>query len=65
MSYFRAENLSLRFGGLKAVDAVSFAVNPLPTNAAFAGIPTDIAVLAKKDGKGTGNPLRRGYHAHG
>jgi branched-chain amino acid transport system ATP-binding protein len=26
MSYFRAENLSLRFGGLKAVDAVSFAV---------------------------------------
>ncbi|MGY4367445.1 ABC-type branched-subunit amino acid transport system ATPase component/ABC-type branched-subunit amino acid transport system permease subunit [Bradyrhizobium sp. LB1.3] len=26
MSYFRAENLSLHFGGLKAVDAVSFAV---------------------------------------
>jgi branched-chain amino acid transport system ATP-binding protein len=26
MSYFRAENLSLYFGGLKAVDAVSFAV---------------------------------------
>jgi branched-chain amino acid transport system ATP-binding protein len=26
VSYFRAENLSLRFGGLKAVDAVSFAV---------------------------------------
>ena len=25
MSYFRAENLSLHFGGLKAVDAVSFA----------------------------------------
>ena len=26
MSYFRAENISLHFGGLKAVDAVSFAV---------------------------------------
>jgi branched-chain amino acid transport system ATP-binding protein len=26
VSYFRAENLSLHFGGLKAVDAVSFAV---------------------------------------
>jgi len=26
MSYFRAENLSLHFGGLKAVDSVSFAV---------------------------------------
>ena len=26
MSYFRAENLSLHFGGLKAVDKVSFAV---------------------------------------
>ena len=26
MSYFRAENLSLHFGGLKAVDAVNFAV---------------------------------------
>ncbi|MGY4282453.1 ABC-type branched-subunit amino acid transport system ATPase component/ABC-type branched-subunit amino acid transport system permease subunit [Bradyrhizobium sp. LM2.7] len=26
MSYFRAENLSLHFGGLKAVDAVSFAL---------------------------------------
>ena len=26
MSYFRAESLSLHFGGLKAVDAVSFAV---------------------------------------
>ena len=26
MSYFRAEDLSLHFGGLKAVDAVSFAV---------------------------------------
>ena len=26
MSYFRVENLSLHFGGLKAVDAVSFAV---------------------------------------
>jgi branched-chain amino acid transport system ATP-binding protein len=26
MSYFRAENLSLHFGGLKAVDTVSFAV---------------------------------------
>ena len=26
MSYFRADNLSLHFGGLKAVDAVSFAV---------------------------------------
>jgi len=26
MSYFRAENLSLHFGGLTAVDAVSFAV---------------------------------------
>jgi len=26
MSYFRAENLSLHFGGLRAVDAVSFAV---------------------------------------
>jgi branched-chain amino acid transport system ATP-binding protein len=26
MSYFRAENLSLHFGGLKAVDAVSFVV---------------------------------------
>src|SRR5207237_2105830 len=26
MSYFRAENLSLQFAGLKAVDAVSFAV---------------------------------------
>src|SRR5262249_22803834 len=26
MSYVRAENLSLHFGGLKAVDAVSFAV---------------------------------------
>jgi branched-chain amino acid transport system ATP-binding protein len=26
MSYFRAENLSLHFGGLKAVDAVSFAI---------------------------------------
>ena len=26
MSYFRAENLSLHFGGLKSVDAVSFAV---------------------------------------
>ena len=26
MSYFRAENLSLHFGGLKAVDAVTFAV---------------------------------------
>jgi branched-chain amino acid transport system ATP-binding protein len=26
MTYFRAENLSLHFGGLKAVDAVSFAV---------------------------------------
>jgi branched-chain amino acid transport system ATP-binding protein len=26
MSYFRTENLSLHFGGLKAVDAVSFAV---------------------------------------
>ena len=26
MSYLRAENLSLRFGGLKAVDSVSFAV---------------------------------------
>lgn len=26
MSCFRAENLSLHFGGLKAVDSVSFAV---------------------------------------
>ena len=26
MSYFRAENLSLHFGGLKAVEFVSFAV---------------------------------------
>src|SRR6185437_7219901 len=26
MRYFRAENISLHFGGLKAVDAVSFAV---------------------------------------
>ena len=26
MSYFRAESISLHFGGLKAVDAVSFAV---------------------------------------
>lgn len=26
MSYFRAENLSLHFGGLKAVDSVSFAI---------------------------------------
>ena len=26
MSYFRAENISLHFGGLKAVDSVSFAV---------------------------------------
>ena len=26
MSYFRAENLSLHFGGLRAVDSVSFAV---------------------------------------
>ena len=26
MSYFRAEDLSLHFGGLKAVDSVSFAV---------------------------------------
>jgi branched-chain amino acid transport system ATP-binding protein len=26
VSYFRAENLSLHFGGLKAVDAVSFVV---------------------------------------
>jgi branched-chain amino acid transport system ATP-binding protein len=26
MSYFRAENLSLHFGGLRAVDAVSFAI---------------------------------------
>ena len=26
MSYFRAENLALHFGGLKAVDSVSFAV---------------------------------------
>ena len=26
MSYFRAENLSLHFGGLKAVDAVNFAI---------------------------------------
>ena len=26
MTYFRADNLSLHFGGLKAVDSVSFAV---------------------------------------
>ena len=27
MSFFKADNLSLQFGGLKAVDSVSFDVN--------------------------------------
>jgi hypothetical protein len=43
----------------------SLAINPLPAHTTLAGVLTDRAERAEANNEGTGNPLLRGYHAHG
>jgi hypothetical protein len=40
-------------------------INRLPADPAFLGLPRYIAVAAAHHHVGAGNPLRKGYHAHG
>jgi len=46
-------------------DTVGLAINPLPGQARCVRVAANVAVLATKNDECTGNPLLRGYHAHG
>jgi len=47
------------------LDPGGFAIDPLPAHAPPTGMFADGAIGAKVNHKSAGNPLLRGYHAHG